>query len=221
MKSACRRKYIEFRALTECLRVQLWPRYAGNCVQAAELLSWTQQEETAWVLDALCVLNMGEAPTERRDIRACWAEAQREYHRRAGKRDGRKLRVSEHTVHAALYLSIALYLGAVAFELLCGGLLFRPCIVISDPELCRTILKIALGTISAVTLFVSDFYGKLSLPRRYSDHRKMERFYEKIAARLDGSGQTEELLTVLAREELIENGNWCSCQRDNAPDLSI
>ena len=34
-------------------------------------------------------------------------------------------------------------------------------------------------------------------------------------------GQTEELLTVLAREELTENGNWVSYQRDNKPDISI
>ncbi len=49
----------------------------------------------------------------------------------------------------------------------------------------------------------------------------MARFYEKAAARLEADGQTEALLTVLAREELIENGNWCSYQRDNKPDLSL
>ena len=43
----------------------------------------------------------------------------------------------------------------------------------------------------------------------------------KIEAHLDRSGQTEEVLTVLAREELAENGNWCSYQRDNQPDISL
>ena len=82
-------------------------------------------------------------------------------------------------------------------------------------------MKIFLGTISAVTLFVANYYGRLSLPRTHSDHRKMERFYDKMSALLAERGQTDELLTLLAREELIENGNWCSYQRDNTPDISL
>ena len=49
----------------------------------------------------------------------------------------------------------------------------------------------------------------------------MERFYEKMSAQLKQQGQTEELLRMLAREELIENGNWSSYQRDNTPDISL
>ena len=29
------------------------------------------------------------------------------------------------------------------------------------------------------------------------------------------------VLEALAREELAENGNWCSFQRDNAPELNL
>ena len=107
------------------------------------------------------------------------------------------------------------------FELLCGTLIFAPSVSVGSVESYRTLLKILLGTISAVTLFIANFYGRLSLSRTRSDHQKMERFYEKMSALLLEQGQTERLLTVLAREELIENGNWCSYQRDNKPDLSI
>ena len=41
------------------------------------------------------------------------------------------------------------------------------------------------------------------------------------AAAIQEEGQTDALLTALAREELIENGNWCSYQRDNAPEISL
>ena len=220
-RSDCHRRYIEYRVLSECLRVQTYLRYAGSRVHTAEILPWTQQEETAWILDALCALSIGKAPETQHKIRSCWAEEQRAYHREAGKRSRRDLSGSEQIVRAALVLSIALYLAAVAFELLCGGLLFSPAIRIADAEWCRTLLKLFLGTISAVTLFIANYYGKLSLPRTVSDHRKMERFYEKMSDMLQQHGQTEELLTVLAREELIENGNWCSYQRDNTPDFSI
>ncbi|MBR0160838.1 MAG: hypothetical protein IJQ02_06140 [Oscillospiraceae bacterium] len=220
-RSDCHRRYLEYRALAECLRVQTWLRYAGSRVQAARLLSCTQQEETAWVLAALCALSIGKEPETKHGIRSCWIDDQREYHRQAVKRAEKKLGVSENTVRIALILSVVLYLSAVGFELLCGGLFFRPIFPITDTELCRTVLKILLGTISAATLFVSNYYGRLSLPRTLSDHQRLERFYGRMSALIERYGQTEELLTLLAREELTENGNWCSYQRDNRPDISL
>ena len=219
--SDCHRRYLEFRVLAECLRVQTYLRYAGSRVRAAEQLSWTQREETSWVLAALCAREIGEEPATEHEIRACWVDDQRDYHRRAALGADRRLRTSERTVDTALFVSIALYLAAVGFELLCGGLVFRPTLGVSDVEFWRTLLKILLGTISAVTLFIANFYGRMSLTRSLSDHQKMERFYQTMSDRLGQAGQTEELLTVLAREELIENGNWCSYQRDNKPDVSL
>ena len=139
----------------------------------------------------------------------------------AGKRSFRDKRVCDNTVQTALIISIGLYLTAVFFELLCGGILLAPVIHLPDVEACRMAIKLLLGTLSAVTLFVGNYYGRLSLSRVHSDHQKMARFYSKIEAHLDRSGQTEEVLTVLAREELAENGNWCSYQRDNQPDISL
>ncbi len=220
-RSDCHRRYIEYRVLAECMRVQTYLRYAGTRIEAAELLSWTQQEETTWVMSALLALTIGTPPGTKHEIRACWVDDQRDYHRSAAVRSARDLHVSERTVRIALFLSIALYLGAVVYELLCGGLLFKPSIQMADVELWRTVLKIVLGTISVVTLFVANYYGKLSLSRTMSDHGKMERFYSKMSARIETFGQTDELLTALAREELIENGNWCSYLRDNSPDFSL
>ncbi len=220
-RSDSHRRYLEFRVLAECLRVQIYLRLGGSRVLVSELLPWSQQEETAWILCALCALEIAPPPKEKIDIRSCWVEAQRQYHRDAGKKSLKKLAVSDRIVHTALILSVTLYVAAVIFELLCGALIFAPSISVAGVESWRTVLKILLGTISAVTLFIANFYGRLSLSRTRSDHRKMERFYEKMSALLLEQGQTERLLTVLAREELIENGNWCSYQRDNKPDLSI
>ncbi len=57
--------------------------------------------------------------------------------------------------------------------------------------------------------------------RKLSDHTKMEKFYARTGDQLTCRGQTEDLMLLLAREELIENGNWCSYHRDNSPDLSF
>lgn len=44
IRSDCHRRYLEYRSLSECLRVQTYLIYAGARVRAEELLSWTQQE---------------------------------------------------------------------------------------------------------------------------------------------------------------------------------
>ncbi len=220
-RSDCHRRYIEYRVLSEALRVQTFLRYAGSRVHVAEQFSWTQQEETAWIMVALCTLTIGDTPETKHDIRSCWVEDQRDYHKNALKKSAHQLSVSTHTVRMAMFFSIALYVLALGFELLCGGLIFSPVIAVSNVEIWRTVLKILLGTISAVTLFIANYYGRLSLPRMLSDHQKMERFYNKMSAQLKVHGQSEELLTILAREEMAENGNWCSYQRDNAPDINL
>ena len=220
-RTDCHRRFIEYRALAECLRVQLLLRYGGSGISAGELLTWTQQEETAWIMDALFALEMGEKPRVRRSILECWVEDQRSYHEKAGEKAAGQTRASGRVVSAALCLSVTLYCAAVAFELLWGGMLFPPVLRGVSVELCRTVLKIVMGGISAATLFVSSYYGRLSLPRVLSDHRKMERFYAHMARQLRLQGQTEELLRVLAREELTENGNWYSYQSDNTPDLNL
>ena len=220
-RSACHRRYIEYRALAESCRVQAFLRYAGSALQASDVFSWMQQAETAWIPDALCALAVGPIPGETRDIRSCWVGVQEAYHKKAAGNARRQADGSDRVVHVALIVSVSLYVAALIFELAAGGKLARPVFPVADPEVYRTILKIVLGSISAATLFISNYYGRLSLPRKLSDHTKMERFYARIGDQLTLRGQTEDLLALLAREELIENGNWCSYQRDNSPDLSV
>ena len=125
-----------------------------------------------------------------------------------------------HDCFVHLLISIVMYTAALVFELRYGGLLSRFA-AIPDAEAYRTWLKLILGGISAATLFISAYYGKLSLSRGVEDHVKMAAFYQRIVDRLSLYGQDEPTLLLLAREELIENGNWCSYQRDNTPDFSM
>ena len=47
------------------------------------------------------------------------------------------------------------------------------------------------------------------------------RFPVPAADRIDRFGESDALLRLIAREELIENGNWCSYQRDNTADFNL
>lgn len=219
-RSSCHRRYLEYRVLAESLRVQAFLRFAGVGREAVSLLPWSQQAETPWIAMAMTVLGVGEGPRRSHDIRACWAQDQLHYHKSARGKAWHKMKGSGRVVGVALFVSVALYLLALVFELLFGGLLSRfP--AIPNAETYRTLLKLVLGSISAATLFISNYYGKLSLSRSVEDHEKMAVFYERICERLTLCGQDENLLLLLVREELIENGNWCSYQRDNTPDVNL
>lgn len=216
-RTACHRRYVEYRVLAECLRVQINLRFAGSSLQVPDLMTWSQRKETAWIYDALCALTVGRQPEWERDIRRYWVEDQQRYHQHAGLKDGRAARISGREVSTALAVSIAIYIAALVLEIA------APFSSLSAEKtgVLRFIFKISLGGVSALTLFSANYYGRLSLPRKLSDHEKMAEYYEMMSERLTQSGQTEELLEELAREELIENGNWCSYQRDNRPEISI
>lgn len=221
VRSDCHRKYLDYRVLAESLRVQAFLRYAGSDLEICTIFPLTQQEETKWVLLALCALTVCEPPRRKRSVRKIWTDKQRDYHLDARPRSSAKKTVSDRIVRAALILSAVFYCGALLYEILGGGLLMQPAFSPEQPELARTVIKIALGTISAGTLFIANYYGKQSLSRRESDHGKMARFYAKVSERLASEGETDRLLRKLAREELIENGNWYGYQSENTPDISF
>ncbi len=217
---ASHRRYLEYRMLAEGLRVQTFLRYAGSDAEVARILPWSAGTETGWVAAALKVCVIGEAPAGIHSIRDAWADGQRRYHKRSIGRSARAHKGSERIVRAAMWVSILLYLTVLLFELIWGGLLpFTP--QIANAELYRTLSKLLLGSISAATLFISNYYGRLSLSRTTDDHVKMERFYAAILDRMAQYGETRELLLLIAREELIENGNWCAYQRDNTADFNL
>ena len=220
-RSAAHRRYIEYRMLAEALRVQMFLRYAGSWIETQRVMTWTEQQETPWILCAMCALNTGKPPEKTRDIRECWVEKQRLYHEKAGQRTAGQSGRNDRLLRIAGICAIILYFGGILFELLCGSLAPHPAIPVQNPELWRTVLKILLGTVSVGTLFLASYYGRMSLERKKTDHRKMEEFFRRVNGQMEQFGQTEELMELLAREELTENGNWSSYQRDNAPELNI
>jgi uncharacterized membrane protein len=86
----------------------------------------------------------------------------------------------------------------------------------------RNLMKILLGLVSAMTVFLTYYYGKLSPGRKSIDHNRMARLYV-LAKEQYASGQIDHavLFSALAREEIIEIGNWYSYSRENPPSLQV
>lgn len=88
-----------------------------------------------------------------------------------------------------------------------------------DVNAVRAILKIVVGTMSAITLFTGSYYGKMSLTNTIQDHKRMIALYNQAEMDIRENGEDKELLLSLAHEFLIENSTWYAYQSRNKPDL--
>lgn len=219
-RSRAHRHYLEYRVLAEYLRVQVMLHHAGSALRAKDLLTWSQRDDMRWVAAALDALDDMPAGAPH-DISDCWVGDQRRYHENAVARSQQAVAYSDRVVRLATAASVVLYVIALGFELACGGLLGQAPLAGVPVDVWRAVLKIALGGLSAATLFVSSYFGSLSLPRVLADHERLARFYAQAEVWLAEQGQSEELLGHIAREELAETSNWYSYQQDNVPDINV
>ena len=175
----------------------------------------------------------GEAATEidpwnggscrfRHRILDVWVRGQAQYHRDALVMTEARIRRNDRISNIALLLALATYAAALAFEICVGGLFSGNTLLgQGQMEVIRVILKVSMGSFSAMTLFAGNYYGKLSLEETAQDHRRMAALYETTEEEILRTGETEDLITKLAREELSENSSWYAYQCKNRPDISL
>ena len=210
----CHRKYIEYRVLAETLRVQFFLSVAGVQKQVVDILPWFIRQGLPWIEDVLKSLPKMSSH-ERNPIINFWILDQRAYHNGALAKAENKKNRDNRTTRVVIVITIIAYLITLFFELFISTQ--NPGNV--DVNAVRAILKIIVGTMSAVTLFTSSYYGKLSLTYTINDHKRMIALYDNAEREIARKGETEAILVDLAREFLIENSTWYSYQTKNKPDL--
>ena len=228
-------KYLNYRLLAETARIQTYLTSVNTEANVGCLLTWTQKQESAWIRAAMDVLTadaVGCNTVDENIVRHCWIDSQLAYHEKAGKRDGKRKHISEKTAQSMLTASILLTFVLLLFELFGSSLMETPLISSDAPGFLlqhtgqdftlRSFFKLLLGIISSVTVFLADYYGRLSLDRKTEDHEKMARLYREAAEQFENHpSERTELLISLAQEEIIENGNWVSYCRENPPSFDV
>lgn len=236
----CHRNYLEYRLLAEGARVQYFLCKAKSRQTAADLLPWSWRFNVPWTEPVLRELGKpagagmdeeaqqrylpGESAAEEPQYRILdvWVRGQAQYHREALVMTEARIRRNDRISNLALLLALATYAAALVFEISAGGL-FSGHVLLGQGQMeaIRVILKVAMGSFSAMTLFAGNYYGKLSLEETAQDHRRMAALYEKTEEEILRNGETEDLITRLAREELSENSSWYAYQCKNRPDISL
>lgn len=228
-------KYLNYRLLAETARIQTYLTSVNEEANVGCLLTWTQKQESAWIRTAMDVLTadaVGCNAVDENIVRHCWIDSQLAYHEKAGKRDGKKKHINEKIAQSMLIVSVLLTFVLLMFELFGGSLMDMPLISADAPGFLlqhtgqdftlRSFFKLLLGIVSSVTVFLADYYGRLSLDRKTEDHEKMARLYREAAEQFENHpSERKELFIALAREEIIENGNWVSYCRENPPSFDV
>jgi hypothetical protein len=228
-------KYLEYRALAETLRVQFYLSLFGIQENITDHFTWTQKKSNTWIRKAVTSLLIGEPPKRvltAQELKSLWIDDQLSYHQKALIKNQQRARLNQRMTKLLLFYSITLFILVLIIEFffptiativipidpLHQILLFHP----EQDIIIRGILKIILGTISAITLFLSNYYGKLSLNRKISDHQKMIDQYQKIQPLFTDNQQgTESLFIALAKEGILENGSWLSYCKDNELTINV
>ncbi len=234
-KSKVHIKYLQYRVLSETLRVQFYILATGSCKNIGTAFTWTQKQDSTWVKEAMSALLIGtqdipNIPDE--IIKKYWIDGQLEYHKKALKRDKRRHQTNENIAKGMLICSILLFVIVLTMEFLFDSTITKQIITNPLPGFflhhngqvitLRSLLKMVLGGISAITVFISGYYGKLSFERKSFDHEKMVLLYSAANSQFDNEYfDRTKLFLELAREEIIENGNWFSYCRENPPSFNV
>ncbi len=214
-------KYIHYRMLAESMRVQEYLLSVGIAANVGDDFTWTQRHDITWVRKAIDALLVGGPESNAAtpdEVREDWIEGQRSYHEKASKRDGGKLVASDRVTQAMLVCTVLVFVVITVLEF-------------GFPDLMSSIVggleltawgKIVWGCLSAVVLFVAGYYGRLSFERKAFDHEKMAMLFAAAGKRYDAAPEAyESVFRDLAREEIIENGNWMSYCKEDRPTFSL
>ena len=197
--------YMFFRMLAECLRVQRVLDRAGIEKRASDFYPMTTGQMREAVAVELSVTDRGTAEADLLALRQDWLEEQWRYHGEARAKIERKIR-RNRIISAALF---------AATVVTC----FISCVVELRNIPYRTNLIIVVGLLSAASLFLNSYYGKLNLDRKYEKHGSMECLYKFALKETESRPLDRELTEKIAREEILENASWYSYTRESSLTL--
>lgn len=220
-------KYLQYRVLSETLRAQFFLCCANIEDNITEQFTWTQKTDSLWIkkaLDSLLVGGKGESKVSTEEIKTAWIVGQLNYHLSARKKNSRKHKLNKGTSGAVFVLSLVALLAVGAAEfffpeyldkvLPLGGHKLLLLLNSNEDITLRSLLSLILSILPICALFFSNYYGKLSLERKIEDNDKMAVLYQTAKEACENSTcEPCDLFFRLAREEIIESGNWfCYCR---------
>jgi|GEM_PF-1430038 hypothetical protein len=211
-------KYLEYRVLAETLRTQYFISKSGVKKNVVELMPWFTYLGIPLIKDVFSELSSIDANI-RESILDCWIRNQMNYHDNAHKKALKQYERHELYEKIALAVTLIVYGIALFFEI---SMMLNMPLEFEIAHWVRAGFKIGVGTATAITIFLSNYYGKMSLSSKIEEHIRMFWLYQKVEREIKlTKKETPEQIVYLARECLVENATWYSHQKKNKPDFAV
>ncbi len=241
-KKAYHKKYIKYRAFAEALRIQF---YMSMCLtekptetNVCDLYAWSQKVDMIWIEKAIqaidVISNSDKIKVDATEVIDMWIGnndiGQLKYHNDKKIVNKKKAKDFENYSKSFKIATIAIYFLVFVLEVV--ACILSACNVswfwegnLIGHIMCRNFAAIILGTAAAGSVLASNYWGKLSYNRKLDDNEKMSRFYASAYARWsevrEHSAEIERFVKEIAREEIVENGIWCSYVNENGLEINI
>jgi len=231
-------KYLDYRALAEGLRVQLFWRLAGLEDEVVDHYLRKQRTELDWIRNAIRARNVPVTQVAARDytsgsahcepdclqaikelVRDHWLNDQRNFFTRNTGRDARKLKRHELTVKWLFRFGLALSIGVVFLH-----------IWFHETEgysRWHHWLIVTMGTAPAIAAAIGGYAEKMAFSVQAKRYQWMSALYTRASKKLDALleanqlSEAQELIRQLGKEALEENGDWVSMRRERSIEVPL
>lgn len=237
--------YINYRAFAESLRIQF---YMSMCLKEKDMInvyslySWTQKVETVWIGKAVRAIDVisdsdKKFSVDLNKVKEIWIgnnekpKGQLNYHSGSIVDNLKSAKLFETLSKIFKYSTVIIYFFAFAIELVSLILKTQNINFFWEANIVaqfswRNLLAIVLGSFTAGSLLFSSYWGKMSYGRKADDNIKMRKFYAAAYERWDEAikhpnGEFAKFVKEIAREEIVENGIWCSYVNENRFDINL
>ncbi|MBF7097008.1 hypothetical protein [Alkalibacter mobilis] len=228
-------KYLEYRVFAETIRVQYYLEILGINKNICDSLTWPNYDKNVWIRDGIAALLIGvrtKFGISPEIVKTNWIDRQIIYHRNALEKDSAKDKLNSRITKTMLIMSVATFIltailkfsnSRMFLEVIEGSEIAK--IILPNREngvKIRDVINLTMGLVSATTVFMSNYYGKLSLQRKISDHKKMIYLYTIFQDLYENHEMSKDrLFFELARESVVETGDWLTYCRDQSPSINV
>jgi len=228
-------KHLDYRALTEGLRVQLFWNLAGLSEDVADHYLRQHRTELEWIRNAIRSWNVvaqracnaeprgqetiGERPSGAALLMVLkrWIEDQRNFFERSRGKDRKKLRHHESLATSLFFCGLGLAIVAFALHLLLADF--------GESSSWRRLLIVVMGITPAMAAAIGGYAEKMAFSAQAKRYDWMNALFDRAANQLtnlvkqkDYSG-AQQLIFDLGKEALEENGDWVMIHRERTADV--
>ncbi|OPX91640.1 MAG: hypothetical protein A4E53_00678 [Pelotomaculum sp. PtaB.Bin104] len=226
-------KYLDYRALAEGLRIQLFWKITGLKEDVTRYYLRKQKSELDWVrkgIESVTFLNQKTGLTGRTDSKLIsksdywmaykhWVAEQRNYFEKSANRDRRSYGNQELAVYGFFLFGLVIAVIVLLMDISSFHL--------ANMHSIHNILIIVMGLAPAIAAALDSYAEKMAFNSQTKVYKRMHFIFDRAAVKLkemlenndlDGAGQ---LILELGREALLENGDWVLMHRDRPMKMPI